>query len=234
MLLIGAHESGHFTAMKIFNVSVQEVSIGFGPRLFKIPVAGTDWSLRLIPFGGSTAPTKEGTRQIYKLIVWKQFIIYLAGIMVNLLTLVLLMTWVGAKYYHTPKKLWLSSAAAVLWLTIRTCWCFIKMIVIYVNPTIKSKPSFPGLIICPDVLRLYRNKLIFAIEICLILVIFNLLPIYPLDGGRIVESLIIAFLPIPIALFLFDTVTMYIFVALFLYLNFNRNFWRNFKLIKFQ
>lgn len=234
MLLIGAHESGHFTAMKIFDVSVQEVSIGFGPRLFKIPVAGTDWSLRLIPFGGSTAPTKEGTMQIYKLIVWKQFIIYLAGIAANLLVFVALMTWVGAKYYRTPKKLWLPNAVVFIWLTLRTYWYFMKMIVIYVNPAIKSKPSFSGLILCPEILRMSRPKLKFAIEICLILILLNLVPLYPLDGGRVIESLIIAFLPIPILLFVFDTVSMYIFAVIFLFLNFNRHFWRNFRLINFQ
>ena len=52
--LIVIHEFGHFIAAKIFNVYVNEFSIGFGPLIFskKRKTGETKFSIRWIPLGG--------------------------------------------------------------------------------------------------------------------------------------------------------------------------------------
>jgi regulator of sigma E protease len=52
LVLVGAHEIGHFVAAKLTGVRVLEFAIGFGPRLLSRRSRGTVYSLRAIPIGG--------------------------------------------------------------------------------------------------------------------------------------------------------------------------------------
>jgi len=53
VLLIVAHEFGHFVAAKIFKVRVEEFGIGYPPRAFLFGKAGdTEYTLNWLPFGG--------------------------------------------------------------------------------------------------------------------------------------------------------------------------------------
>lgn len=53
VLLIVAHELGHFVAAKIFGVKVEEFGIGYPPRAFILGrYGGTEYTLNWIPFGG--------------------------------------------------------------------------------------------------------------------------------------------------------------------------------------
>ena len=58
-LLITFHEFGHFILARINGIKVNDFSIGFGPRLFKIHGKKTDFCLRLIPLGGSCSMEGE-------------------------------------------------------------------------------------------------------------------------------------------------------------------------------
>ena len=59
VLLVIAHEWGHFiTALKI-GVPIQEFSVGFGPLLLQRMRGGVEYSLRLIPLGGFVRMTGE-------------------------------------------------------------------------------------------------------------------------------------------------------------------------------
>ncbi len=51
-ILIISHELGHFLVAKRSGINVPEFSIGFGPRLFGWKKGGTNYSIRLIIFGG--------------------------------------------------------------------------------------------------------------------------------------------------------------------------------------
>ena len=96
--LIMIHELGHFTAAKIFNVYVQEYSIGFGPAIFhkKRKNGETYFSLRVIPFGGYVSMYGEGveledgvqvdeSRSLEGIKKWKRAIILVAGVTMNAL-----------------------------------------------------------------------------------------------------------------------------------------------------
>ncbi|MBI4133034.1 site-2 protease family protein [Candidatus Uhrbacteria bacterium] len=53
VLLIVAHELGHFIAAKIFGVRVKEFGVGYQPRAFTFGKVGdTEYTLNWIPFGG--------------------------------------------------------------------------------------------------------------------------------------------------------------------------------------
>ncbi|MDO4938658.1 MAG: M50 family metallopeptidase [Lachnospiraceae bacterium] len=52
-IIILVHEFGHFIAAKACGVCVLEFSLGMGPRLFTIHGKETDYSLKLLPLGGS-------------------------------------------------------------------------------------------------------------------------------------------------------------------------------------
>ncbi|MFC1929329.1 RIP metalloprotease [Chloroflexota bacterium] len=52
VVLILAHELGHFTTAKLFGVRVEEFGLGFPPRLLSIRRGGTLYSVNAVPFGG--------------------------------------------------------------------------------------------------------------------------------------------------------------------------------------
>jgi regulator of sigma E protease len=51
-IVIFMHELGHFIAARLNKVKVEDFSIGFGPKIFSFKRKDTQYSLRMIPFGG--------------------------------------------------------------------------------------------------------------------------------------------------------------------------------------
>ena len=47
------HEFGHYLFARRGGIKVNEFSLGMGPRLFSFNAAGTKWSVKLLPIGGS-------------------------------------------------------------------------------------------------------------------------------------------------------------------------------------
>lgn len=58
-LLIMVHELGHFLAAKWAGVRVDQFALGLGPKLFWFRRGETEYSLRVIPFGGFVAMAGE-------------------------------------------------------------------------------------------------------------------------------------------------------------------------------
>ncbi len=52
-MVVIAHEFGHFLIAKLNGISVQEFTIGFGPKLCGFHKGGTYYVLRLLPLGGA-------------------------------------------------------------------------------------------------------------------------------------------------------------------------------------
>ena len=46
------HEAGHYLAARSFNISVDEFSVGFGPKLLGFSALGNEFNLRGLPLGG--------------------------------------------------------------------------------------------------------------------------------------------------------------------------------------
>ncbi len=97
--LIFIHEFGHYTAARIFCVSIKEFAIGMGPKLFSrvSGKTGIRYSLRALPIGGYVAMVGEDEESddpgaLCAKPVWQRIIITAAGAAMNLLVGFLVMT----------------------------------------------------------------------------------------------------------------------------------------------
>src|SRR4030066_643795 len=93
--LIFVHEFGHFIAMKIAKIEVEEFGFGYPPKLIKLfEWGGTKFTLNWIPFGGFVRPKGENDPTIPGSMAaaspWKRFGVLLAGPFMNLLTAAIL------------------------------------------------------------------------------------------------------------------------------------------------
>ena len=89
--LIFIHEFGHFITARIFKVTVNEFSIGMGPKLvwYDSKKSGTRYSLAMLPIGGFVAMAGEDgeasdPNSFDKKPAWQRFIITAAGAFVNI------------------------------------------------------------------------------------------------------------------------------------------------------
>ncbi len=90
LVMVSLHEFGHFITAKLLGIKVLEYAIGFGPVLFKSRKTETQYSLRLIPFGGycQFEGEDEGSkdpRAFCNQKVWKRIIVVVAGGIANIL-----------------------------------------------------------------------------------------------------------------------------------------------------
>ena len=90
VLLIVAHELGHFLAAKIFGVRVDEFGVGYPPRAFRFGKIGdTEYTLNWIPFGGfvrlfgDEGQAEHGRGSFIEAPRWKQAIVLVAGVTAN-------------------------------------------------------------------------------------------------------------------------------------------------------
>ncbi len=82
------HEFGHFLFAKLFKMTVNEFSIGFGPKIFSKEFKGTKYSLRWILFGGYVAiegeeGDSEDDNAFNKKPCWQRIIVLVAGVLFN-------------------------------------------------------------------------------------------------------------------------------------------------------
>ncbi|MEI6479244.1 MAG: site-2 protease family protein [bacterium] len=100
IILILAHEFGHFIAAKIFGVKVEEFGIGYPPRLFGKKIGETTYSVNLLPLGGfvrihgedekeectenDKLDKESNSRSFASQKIWKRTIILIAGVTMNM------------------------------------------------------------------------------------------------------------------------------------------------------
>jgi len=82
------HEFGHFLFAKLFKMTVNEFSIGFGPKIVQKKKNGTIYSLRWIPLGGYVAiEGEEGDSKdenaFSNKAPWKRIVVLVAGVLFN-------------------------------------------------------------------------------------------------------------------------------------------------------
>ncbi len=86
--LIFFHELGHCLAAKACGIRVNQFFIGFGPALLKFQGKETEYSLRILPFGGACVMEGEDeesadVRAFSNKSVWKRLIVVFAGPLFN-------------------------------------------------------------------------------------------------------------------------------------------------------
>lgn len=93
LLLVGAHEFGHFLAAKLVRIGVMEFAIGFGPPLKSWRRGKTTYTLRLLPLGGYVRLAGEAweagdfapEETYYGRPAWARLLVALAGPTSNIL-----------------------------------------------------------------------------------------------------------------------------------------------------
>lgn len=96
MFMVLIHETGHYTAGKIFNFQINEFSIGMGPKIFsKTKKNGEVFSLRALPLGGYCAFEGEGEdqdnpRAFNNQKPWKRLIVLFSGAFFNFVSAILI------------------------------------------------------------------------------------------------------------------------------------------------
>ncbi len=97
-LLVMLHELGHFLVARLFGVSINEFSVGMGPKIFskKGKKHDTMYSVRAFPIGGYVAMVGEDEAcddpgAFSNKAVWQRILIVLAGPLTNVLLGFLLM-----------------------------------------------------------------------------------------------------------------------------------------------
>lgn len=94
VLLIIAHEVGHFASAKAFDIKVEEFGLGFPPRLFGVKRGETLYSLNAIPLGGFTKMAGEEDPKVKRSFAGKgigtRLIVLSAGSIMNALLPILL------------------------------------------------------------------------------------------------------------------------------------------------
>ena len=100
LLLVLAHEFGHYITARIFGVRVKEFAFGFPPRLASVHVGETDYAFNAIPLGGYVRMEGEdgeisSPRSFAAKARWKRAIILSAGATMNVLIVPILLTAVA-------------------------------------------------------------------------------------------------------------------------------------------
>ena len=89
-VMVMLHEAGHFFVAKKFGVTVHEFSIGMGPLLFKWGKGETQYSIRLLPFGGyvkleGETEESDNPRAFSNISPLKRIAVLVAGAAMNVL-----------------------------------------------------------------------------------------------------------------------------------------------------
>ena len=106
-VIIIIHELGHFLLAKMNGITVLEFSLGMGPRLIGFEKGGTQYSLKLLPFGGSCMMLGEdgdeqeegafGTKS-----VWARMSVIAAGPIFNFLLAFVLSIFIIGNIGYDP------------------------------------------------------------------------------------------------------------------------------------
>ena len=187
-LLIILHELGHLLAAKRLGIPIARFSVGFGPKVWGFKLGETEYWLSLIPCGGYVLPALESVEDFDAIPLQRRILFSLGGPAANILGAFLCLSLL-----NIIKLGW--SVNTVIYLPLEQIWQMALRIGTAI-PMLFSQPEqlsgIVGVVAAGGKLvGLSLVKLLqFSVLLNLNLAIFNLLPILPLDGGKIVMGLL--------------------------------------------
>ena len=187
-LLIIVHELGHFLAAKWLGIPIARFSLGLGPRLWGFKMGGTEYWLSMIPCGGYVMPAINDEEAFNNIPLRRRILFSLAGPAANILGALLCLSLT-----NIVKLGW--SVNSVIYLPLEQIWQMANQIGAAI-PLLFSQPEnlsgLVGIVAAggAHVGLSFVRLLQFSVLLNVNLAIFNLLPIPPLDGGKIVMGLL--------------------------------------------
>jgi regulator of sigma E protease len=184
-LLVFLHELGHFLAAKAVGIPVARFSLGIGPVLASRRIGGVRYCVSAIPFGGYVLPDLPDEVAYLALPLCKRLLFSLAGPLANLLFAL------GCYAVLTLAAPWPATWPGLLVRPFALTGQTLAGIVVGLGTVFSRPDQLSGVVgIVAEGSRFAGSDLVrhglLAAHLSLSLAVFNLLPLPPLDGGKMV------------------------------------------------
>ncbi len=187
-VLILIHELGHLAAAKCAKIPVARFSVGFGPKLWGFKSNETDYWLALFPLGGYVLPYVDDERGLSGYSLFQRVVLCLGGPVANIVAALVCLSIVTA----VGSGIDLSSVLVKPLLHLFRIGHQIVLAIpaLFYHPDklsgVVGIVAFGGHNAGAD----FSQLLMFSVLLNINLAILNMLPIPPLDGGKIVLYLL--------------------------------------------
>lgn len=197
------HEYGHYSVLKMHDVKVLEVTVGFGPTIWSTKFDdGTTFAVKPILLGGYTKPLDHGPGSIETLSFGGMLTFHLAGTFFNCIFAAAMLLLLGyAKKIEAPP--WLAgipaplrplAAAITVPLVAWMIWP-VRMVLGVLRRAVLGKQADKVLVFPPGIEGPMSISLSSGLRWCALinleLAAINMLPISPLDGGHAIQAVIL-------------------------------------------